>query len=417
MFSILNLHDLKFDFKPYSWIEVKGENLQEKVDDVVEAICVRNKISRAEFSILISNRINCSVDNIQKRVYKTQGYDWYPIPFLIELIEFDSSSQDKIKLLSIINSEIEQIRCGRNSINCKAIKNLTPDLVKLCGAIVADGHLFRDKNGKEGIVIIDEYKDSITKCSEWLEKSFGFKGRIEKTTQFNAWRLYITSKIVTRYFNKFLEVPYGKKSGIVKEPSIIKKSKYRLDFAKGVILMDGSVELDCVVSLGVKSRCLAEDIAAILAQNKFNIRTSYSSNMYKVKSLRLTRREAVKWVSFFGTDTEKGRKLHQMTYGFTKKVENIQEAIEALNIFCKPSNASKTTIKDIFGAISRTTRTNKKLLSKELCVDVSTLYKYLWILEQSKIVKAHKTSGGPGLDNWYFYNSNVNEWILPEISV
>ncbi|MBI4895449.1 MAG: hypothetical protein HY831_03060 [Candidatus Aenigmarchaeota archaeon] len=414
--NLLDLHDPNIDKSPSSWIEFNGILLDNFLESLIGKICNSNKISRNKLAFIISNNINCHQDNICKRFYKIKGYNWYPIPLIISLIKMSSDSKETIKKNEdMVNSYIEYIRCGKNYNILPAVKTLKTEISSLCGAIVADGHLSRDFNGKERITIVDFYENAIKKCSKWLEASFGIKGRVYKSISVNAWYLFIDSKVITRFFNTYFSIPYGKKSYIVKEPNIIKNSNFRLDFAKGVLLMDGSVELDYIVSFGTVSKELAEDIKEILDDNNYSAKFSFkkSNNCYMVKTNRITLGEAKKWIEFFGKDTEKGYKLYLLSNIFTLKINSIQEAMTALNILCKKTNSTKIELKDIINIIINEKEFTKKTLSNKLNVGKTTLYKYLWLLEKSNIIKSRKTKGGPGLDNFYYYNDDIDDWKVP----
>ncbi len=414
--NLLDLHNPYRDKSPSSWIEFNGSLLDNFLESLIVKICKSNKISRNKLAFIISNNLNCHQDNICKRFYKIKGYNWYPIPLIVSLIKMSSDSKETIKKnVDMVNSYIEYMRCGKNHHVLPAVKTLKMEISSLSGAIVADGHLSREYNGKERIIIVDFYENAIKKCSKWLEVSFGIKGRVMKSTSVNAWYLFIDSKIITRFFNTYLSIPYGKKSYIVKEPNIIKNSHFRLDFAKGVLLMDGSVELDYIVSFGTVSKELAKDIKEILDLNKYKIKTSFrGDNLFILKTARLNKKEANKWIEFFGIDSEKSQRLYKMTNGFLKKPNDSQEALNALNKFCRISNSSKIKIEDVFNVVKKNKKVNKKFLVSKLGVGTSTLYKYLWLLEKANIIESIKTTGGPGLDNQYFYNDDIENWLVPD---
>lgn len=227
--------------------------------------------------------------------------------------------------------------------------------------------------------------------------------------------LQIDNKIATKFFNKFFGIPFGKKSAIVREPQIIKNSPYRLDFAEGALLFDGSVELDYLVSFGTTSKRLAEDLFEILSENGFEIELRYikSNGLYRLRTKRLAKEEADRWITFFGKDTEKGSKLHQMTYGFRNRVGSIGYFMFTISNFCNFANSSKISIKDVFNFIKENKCVTKATLKDALEIGTSTLYKYLWILEQTNAIKAEKFHGGLNRENKYTYNPNIKEWHAP----
>lgn len=220
------MHNSKIDKKPRTWIQVKGENITEIVDLLADNICKADRISKYQLTIKISRILGCNDNTVGKRFYHCKGYEWYPIPFIIILLDLwkgTSKSNCNIKnVLEAINNRIQFLRTGRSYIH-KAVKEVSSSSAKLCGAIIADGNLSKDRATK--ITIIDEYQKAIRKCAKWFEDDFGFSVPIKKSKRFNAWYLKINSKIAARIFNVFFEIPIGKKSSIVKEPQCIKLSK------------------------------------------------------------------------------------------------------------------------------------------------------------------------------------------------
>ncbi|MFH0928909.1 MAG: hypothetical protein V1818_00970 [Candidatus Aenigmatarchaeota archaeon] len=283
----------------------------------------------------------------------------------------------------------------------------------MCGSIVADGHITNDRASK--IVIIDNYPKAIIKCARWFREVFGFLPRVKKSKTFDAWYFRVSSKLVARMLNVFFEIPTGRKSSIVKEPNCIKESHYRIDFVEGVLLMDGCVETDNIISFGTTSGRLAKDVFEILKQNNFSVKLSYkpSNKIFVIKTGVLNKEEAKKWTSVFDKDTEKGKKLYEMNFGFSERARSLKEVIEAFDYFYSYGNSYKISFKEVIFAIKRLEKTSKKVLASELHIKISTLYKYLCLLEKAKIIKVKRTYHGSHIENEYAYNPNMEDWRVP----
>ena len=416
-FNLLELHNSNIDKKPRMWIHINGMGITNVIDLLINDICRTNYTSKHQLSIKISRILNCNSHTIGKRFYHCKGYEWYPIHLVNTLLdlwkETGKSDYDVKNMLEMINNRIQFLRTGRSYIH-KAVKEVSPSIAKLCGAIIADGHITKERNSK--IYIIDNYPKSIKKCAKWFEDIFGFPQQIKKSKKFDAWYLKINSKIAARIFNIFFEIPVGKKSKIVKEPHCIKESKYRLDFANGVLLMDGCIETDNIISFGTVSKKLAEDIFEILEQNNFSVKLSYKpfNKIFMVKTNILNKRESKKWIEFFEKDTEKWQKLYEINYGFNKKPKTFEEAFNSFNGYC--GNSNKINFKEVILTIKELENVNKKILATKLNIGISTLHKYLWLLEKAKIIKVTRTYQGSHIDNEYFYNSNIKEWRVPSVN-
>ncbi len=412
-FDLFELHDPKDDKKPYFWTKIGGKEIQSLFEDLVNNICKTKNVNKNELAKELSKELGCCVSLLQKYFYSKR--DLYPIPLINRLLDLLENENKKMQMKSLFSKKIEYLKIGGSSQRQRAVKYLTPEQAKLCGAIVADGCLVKSKVGEHGIVIRDYYKKALAKTNAWFNQALGISSVVRKDKGKPSHFLKIDNKIAANFFNKFFEIPFGKKSAIVKEPQIIKHSPYRLDFAEGALLFDGSVELDYLVSYGTISKKLAEDLLEILTLNGFEIELRYfkTTGLYRLRTKRLTREQTDKWIAFFGKDTEKGSKLYQMTYGFPNRVGSVGYFMFAISNFCNFANSSKISIKDVFAAIKENNCVTKATLKDILRIGTSTLYKYLWILEKTNSIKAEKFNGGENRENKYSYNPNIWEWRAP----
>ncbi|MBL7100351.1 MAG: hypothetical protein ISS23_00175 [Nanoarchaeota archaeon] len=115
----------------------------------------------------------------------------------------------------------------------------------LLGVIAGDGHL--DKKGKGLIVICDGQSDKrkLSYSKKYLEfindlftREFCLKGKLVK--QKTWWFLYLNSKWLCRFFNHYFEIPFGKKSNIIKLAKILSGSNENY-FWRGMMDTDGFV--------------------------------------------------------------------------------------------------------------------------------------------------------------------------------
>ncbi len=157
------------------------------------------------------------------------------------------------------------------------------DLAYLAGAIISDGHLSQHS------VDISCFNEGFSHAVEQrFEAKFKYTQRY-----YSGNRVYLSNTFVPYFFNKVFEIPYGKKSTIVKVPKIIFKSDNQIiaSFLRG--LFDGDGTCKSGLSYKTNSKQLAEELTYLLSrlgiysylrtsqhQHKVTIPTPYEQQFY-----------------------------------------------------------------------------------------------------------------------------------------
>ena len=103
------------------------------------------------------------------------------------------------------------------------------NLSSMVGAFIADGHL-RFRKTKRGpryeIIFREEYKSNIMALAKWINYTFdiGIKPKKEK----NHYSLYISNKIIFRYFTEIFGFTPGRKTETVAIPKIIRNGNHKM---------------------------------------------------------------------------------------------------------------------------------------------------------------------------------------------
>ena len=152
------------------------------------------------------------------------------------------------------------------------VSNFNKIIAYLTGVIVGDGHLDKRANY---ILIVDGQSDKkkllfskkyLQSINNLFYKEFNIKGIIVKRKTW--WYYLISNKWLTRYFNHYFEIPFGKKSNIVKFPKILSGSNENY-FWRGLMDTDG------FISDKNKNICLKSSSLKILKQfGKFCIKNN-----------------------------------------------------------------------------------------------------------------------------------------------
>ncbi|MDO8428592.1 MAG: LAGLIDADG family homing endonuclease [Candidatus Diapherotrites archaeon] len=159
-----------------------------------------------------------------------------PLSALEVLTEF--SCVDEVKQIKKTLTHV----CGSRGGPIFVPKQLTSEMAFLVGAILGDGHLGDRTVSFE--LTDEELIQKITAIANKLfQTDFAHKKRIRliRPNRKNSFTLYLDSKVITRFFNKFFEIPIGKKSDIIIVPSLIKSSSKEIQeaFLAGIFETDG----------------------------------------------------------------------------------------------------------------------------------------------------------------------------------
>jgi len=389
---------------------IKGQNLRMLFDALVSEICKREQIAKYELSHEITVQIGSEKSTIPK--YFSQK-DYFPIYlFNILLTKLPAWKQEKYR--SILQREIKSFKFGASKTWARFPKRLSKELSWLAGAVAADGWITKAPNGKERLGVVDQNVDALKLVQENFMKGFGIKPSLKRSKKRDCWILILDCKAVSRFFTTFLGFGYGCKAKTIAEPQIIKNSHYRLDFAKGVMLFDGSVELDSTVSIGVRSRKLIDDLYEIFSENNFEFKFSrVNSETWCIRSPYLSKcLQNKKWRSLFSINTTKWNRLNFLINGSGQAPSSEQDALKKLEHFIRKKPTSKISITEIFNFAKNKKRFTKHHLMNEYGLSHATFWKYLLVLRKSNIVKSEENRGRYK-PNYYTFNSNIGEWRVP----
>ncbi len=267
-----------------------------------------NKLKKYGFFVNFCEKIGIDYKNLWKYLNK---HNYIPLFVLLELeklseIEF----QKNIKYL--------EYGVGSSKRGAKAIKELNQDLAAMVGAFIADGHL-RFRNTKRGnryeFVFREEYKSNMDALAKWINNVFDTN--ITPKKEKNHYSIYISNKIIFRYFTKFFKFKSGRKTETVSIPKIIKTANNKIKIAciKGILMFDGSVSRKTgYIELYSKSKKLIIDVEKLLKD--LNITPGYvclTPDKYARYRIILRKKaELMKSLKFFEKDTRKYRRLKRM---------------------------------------------------------------------------------------------------------
>lgn len=317
-FDLFRLHDNE-DIKPNSWICAGGRNLKIILIRILVEICDSTNISKTSIMETVAKNLNCPFSNIKRVIYPRKTI---PLPVILELlnlwsIKLNKSEAELIDKKKELQVSFEILKSNFSLAKpMKANKKLSLNLAKICGAHAADGwiNIRHRRNGylsydfalREGDI------KSVKAFKNWIKIEFDCT--INKRLP-GCYSIEFSNKIFLRYLHMFFGFPYGKKSDIVDEPTIIKSSNlnFRKAFALGVMTFDGAV---CKNNVGLvtKSKNLRDSLIEIVqldkitrvyfpyCPDKLNRWRFYSSRSRKNK-------EFISWLNYFEKGTDKYYRL------------------------------------------------------------------------------------------------------------
>ncbi|MFH1222687.1 MAG: hypothetical protein V1492_06420 [Candidatus Micrarchaeota archaeon] len=389
---------------------VRGERLRQILDELISDICKKRKMKKHDLCKELTSELGCDETTIEKFIYNKNYFPVYLIRILLRKI-----SKRRVYPYSVkIQKNVDLFKSGSRGKWAKFPKRLDREIAWLCGAIAADGCISREKGGKERITIVDQNISALEIARKNFEKIFYVNTPIKRSKTLDCSLLIVDCKAISKFFTTFLGFNYGRKIETVCEPDIIKKSHYRLDFARGVMTFDGSVELDCTASLGVKSLRLIQDLYDILRENGFEFNYSRTNpNLFYIRSPHLSRhKDSKKWISLFGLNTTKGNRLDFLINGAGKKVDSEEEALRALEIFVRKKPTSSVSITDVFNFAKENQRFTKHQLMEKFKIAHATFWKYVLVLRKANILYCEGKIGG-GKPYYYSFNPRLERWNVP----
>jgi len=409
-FDLFKLHVPNEDIGSRSYIKVYGKNLFGNLKIIINEILKQNKEKISHLSKRIAKRLNTHYDTVLKMLRNRSNDKWIAIPVIVELfkewkISYHKSDQEVLNKKSQLQNYFEKFGCGSKEQNeVKVVRHLDLTLAKIAGAHLADGHLLKEKTFggcSYKIIIIDEYKNNLEAFSRWLNDAFDINVKIEKA-KCNAWKINIQNKIIGRYLEIFLDFPCGKKT-FFDMPQIIQNSKNDIKeaFALGFMTFDGCVETDRSISLGIMCKKLRNQLSEILKENGLNIKKIKKKNVFHIKTSVLPKSDLQQWQTFFELNTEKWYKLNDMIHGFKGNVVSLDQALEVFSKTYNGTSTNKVNLKQIILMLKELNVSDKYFLANKLKVGVSTLYRYIHILENANILKRSKYPKKINLSNFH----------------
>jgi hypothetical protein len=377
MFDLFQLHDSKYDVKSRGWIRLGGVSLIKELKKILLEI-TNNNISLNQISKLIAKDLKINHHTVYKYLEEIENEKWssrencIPLPILNSLLSFlplKKYTKEKWKIIKLTKFLITG---APKSKKVKAIHYLTSELAKISGAHAADGTLAMANTGKDSKmyrwVVTDGDIYSLLALREWVKTAFGLNIEIKKSLYDNSFLFIVDSKVVLRYLQTFFNFKVGNKTFVVSIPEVIMKSsfKYKRNFALGVLTFDGSVDLDGNLRLNVKSKKLLESVANIMQKDGIKI-TFPKTSKKRGWTLKCKISGNKRALDYLDENSIKWKKAHGFLYGFDRN--------EAIKLF-KETPISKITLSKFLETKNRLDTLDKRILAKNLNVDIRTIRKY-----------------------------------------
>lgn len=300
-----------------------------------------------------------------------------------------------------LKNHVEFLEYGAGSTKkkLKFVNSLKPKLAKIAGAHCADGNLriressWKGSKAKHYEIIIREGSYSTIKaCSEWFNEIFDLN--LTPKRKKNHFLLYISNKIILRYFNKLLDLPLGKKTEKIEVPPLIKKSKTEIKkaFLQGVFMFDGSVNYrNGYVELMLKSKDFIEEVSEMLSE--MNLQPDLVKlNPDKLGRYRLRIRKNEKLekaLILFERETEKWWRLKEHLHGLDGNAKNLKGLREKLERYYPKPRESSTSFSGVLKIIEKNdNKITADKLSKLLKRGNTVVYEYLKKLENWNILES-----------------------------
>lgn len=304
---------------------------------------------------------------------------------------------------------------GSTKRKVKAERFLTPELAKIAGAHCADGSLRIRKcswNGSKAkhyeLIIREGSYSTINACADWLNKTFNLN--IKPKQKENHFVIYISNKIILRYFNRILDLPLGRKTEKIQVPPLIKKSKIEIKkaFLQGVFMFDGGVNYrNGYVELMLKSREFIDEVSQMLSQ------MNLSPDLVKLNPDKLGRyrlrirknRKLERALILFERESEKWWRLKEHIHGLDGDAKNLKSLRQKLEKYYPKPRESSTSFSEVLRIIGESDNgITAEKLSELLKRGNTVVYEYLKKLENWNILES-KYQGSRKI--WSLKNRNL----------
>tara|TARA_B100000315_G_C14537501_1_gene569199 strand:+ start:432 stop:1622 length:1191 start_codon:yes stop_codon:yes gene_type:complete len=306
-----------------------------------------------------------------------------------------------------LRDSINELTLGRKNYKIKCPNKINEELAKIIGAIIADGHL-RYRKSKRGyhyeLVIVEGFKSNVDAFSKWFNKVFGVKIIPKKENKY--YLIYISNKIIFKFFNSVIGIPAGNKSSIVYVPEIVRNSNSNIKkaFLQGIFMFDGGVDYrTCYIDLVSKSRTLIKETNEILKQLKLEP-DFVSLNPDNFGRYRLRFRKASKLkkcLQLFGKNTEKWFRLKEHLDGLETITKDLKIAIKSFDKYYPRVRKNSITFSDIIKTIYELKSAEVESVAKSIKRNKTVTYGFLNKLEKWNVFKSQRK----GLNKCYQLNS------------
>lgn len=267
LIDVLCLHHPK-DTEKSSVRALGGTKLNSIMEQMIEQIARHRQIPRKSIAV---ESMQVNPNSLNNWCGHNPKYpEGHPIPLWALGKCLDQFVGKRETHVDIIRS-ITDLQCGRVAKTVKAVTELTPEVVQLCGAHAADGSLYLQHN--RGPIsstweLGDQEETNVRAVQKWIAKLFGIELSILKKG--SIYLLRTDTQVIPRYLIRIFDFPVGEKSHIVEEPRILsdpndsrllvagserKRWSLRLLFAKEVVNFDGhSTRTGGLPSVGLGSQ-------------------------------------------------------------------------------------------------------------------------------------------------------------------
>lgn len=420
----------------YRWKESKGRipydvlvrlcgiantNYYSLQDSIIDRKVVRKGITKVRITELLAKRLKTKVNFVERIIYKKR--EDVPLVFIIELLKLWK------KLLNKTNNQLRKkklefhdafryLKQNGRAYKVNAIKELTLNLSKIIGSILADGCVVK---GYNSIFILDEEKLNLEAFANWIYQTFNLLPKFKKVKNYNAWSIKVDSKVIKRYLTTFFEFSEGKKKPNYDIPKIIKDSTFEFQraCAYGTMCFDGVVRNKKEIGLNIGSKELRDSLYKIFTLDGLTVTRSNKpdrTGMWRMYSSgKFDKSQFEKWLNYFEPNTDRWFRIYEWINGFNKTVNNVQDARYLLMKYYPPKPNTKITVSDIFNLfVNKKAILIKDILNElkrqSILVNESTLWFYTGLLREMKIVNKIRLSDNKNL---YVLNQNAKEWRLP----
>ncbi|MBS3172641.1 hypothetical protein J4438_03635 [Candidatus Woesearchaeota archaeon] len=276
-------------------------------DNTIKVILTDKLIKALELSNIrkkeLANKNNITYSTLWKWLFKRKSI---PLIFFKNLKDFYKLDLSKY---------ITHLEGYSDKKQIKIPKTLTEDLAKIIGAHIADGHLrARNTNWHKRrsihyeLVLREEYYSNVQAFCNWFNNCFDYN--LKPIKRKNHYEVYLSNKVISIFFNKILEMPYGRKTETIRIPRYIRCSNKKIKIAvlQGLMMFDGSVERKTgYISLVSRSENLVKDSYILLKE--IGIEPDYinkKEDKYKRHRLIIRKKQKLKQgLVLFETNTEK----------------------------------------------------------------------------------------------------------------